>query len=156
MICSFGSGNCAGESSVRARFCCWPHLRVSHFASARLSVPVAKLARDSAEDRAERERAEAALEKTSKELQRSARFSANTSHQLKTPVTVLRAGLEELREHENLTPEGREEVAALIHQTFRITSIIEDLLLLSQMDAGRLQITFTSVDLVAPAGGANG
>ena len=120
---------------------------VSHFASARLSVPVAKLARDSAEDRAERERAEAALEKTSKELQRSARFSANTSHQLKTPVTVLRAGLEELREHENLTPEGREEIAALIHQTFRITSIIEDLLLLSQMDAGRLQITFTSVDL---------
>jgi signal transduction histidine kinase len=120
---------------------------VSHFASARLSAPVARLAHDSAEDRVELERAEAALEKTSKDLQRSARFSANTSHQLKTPVTVLRAGLEELREHENLTPEGREEVAALIHQTFRITSIIEDLLLLSQMDAGRLQITFTSVDL---------
>lgn len=120
---------------------------VSHFASARLSAPVTKLARDSAEDRAERDRAEAALEKTSKELQRAARFSANTSHQLKTPVTVLRAGLEELREHENLTPEGREEIAALIHQTYRITSIIEDLLLLSQMDAGRLQVTFTSVDL---------
>lgn len=120
---------------------------VSHFASARLSAPVAKLARESARDRAERERAEAALEKTSKELQRSARFSANTSHQLKTPVTVLRAGLEELREHENLSPEGREDIAALIHQTFRITSIIEDLLLLSQMDAGRLQIAFTSVDL---------
>ena len=120
---------------------------VSHFASARLSAPVAKLAHDSAEDRAERERAEAALEKTSKELQRSARFSANTSHQLKTPVTVLRAGLEELRAHENLTPEGRDEIAALIHQTFRITSIIEDLLLLSQMDAGRLQIAFSSVDL---------
>ena len=119
----------------------------SHFASARLSEPVTKLAQDSAEDRAERERAEAALEKTSKELQRSARFSANTSHQLKTPVTVLRAGLEELRVHENLTPEGREEIGALIHQTFRITSIIEDLLLLSQMDAGRLQIAFNSVDL---------
>lgn len=120
---------------------------VSHVASARLSVPVTKLAHDSAEDRVERERAEAALEKTSKELQRSARFSANTSHQLKTPVTVLRAGLEELRAHENLTPEGREEIAALIHQTFRITSIIEDLLLLSQMDAGRLQIAFSTVDL---------
>jgi signal transduction histidine kinase len=120
---------------------------VSHIASARLSEPVTKLARDSAEDRAERERAEAALEKTSKELQRSARFSANTSHQLKTPVTVLRAGLEELRGHENLTPEGLEEIAALIHQTYRITSIIEDLLLLSQMDAGRLQIAFTPVDL---------
>ena len=120
---------------------------VSHFASARLSVPVTKLAHDSAEDRAERERAETALEKTSQELQISARFSANTSHQLKTPVTILRAGLEELRANENLTAEGREEVAALIHQTFRITSIIEDLLLLSQMDAGRLQIAFSAVDL---------
>ena len=120
---------------------------VSHFASARLSVPVAKLAHESAEARAERERAEAALEKKSLELQRAARFSANTSHQLKTPITVLRAGLEELRTHENLSPEGREEIAALIHQTFRITSIIEDLLLLSQVDAGRLQITFGSVDL---------
>jgi signal transduction histidine kinase len=108
---------------------------------------VTKLALDSAKNRAERKRAEAALEKTSKELQRSARFSANTSHQLKTPVTVLRVGLEELRAHENLTPEGREEIAALIHQTFRITSIIEDLLLLSQMDAGRLQIALSPVDL---------
>jgi signal transduction histidine kinase len=120
---------------------------ISHVAAARLSGPVTKLAQDSAEDRAELERTEAALERTSEELQRSARFSANTSHQLKTPVTVLRAGLEELRAHENLTPEGREEIAALIHQTFRITSIIEDLLLLSQMDAGRLQIAFGQVDL---------
>lgn len=119
----------------------------SEFASRRLSAPVEKLAVDSAEDRAGRERVEAVLERTSKELERSARFSANTSHQLKTPVTVLRAGLEALRVHENLTSEGHEEVAALIHQTFRITSIIEDLLLLSQVDAGRLQITFTSVDL---------
>ena len=119
----------------------------SHFASARLSLPVKKLALDSATNRAQRERAEAALEKTNKELQRSARFSANTSHQLKTPITVLRAGLEELRTHENLTPEAHEEISALIHQTFRITSIIEDLLLLSQMDAGRLLINFSAVDL---------
>ena len=120
---------------------------VSHFLSARLSVPVTKLAVDSAENRAQRKRAEAALEKTSKELQRSARFSANTSHQLKTPVTVLRAGLEELRSHGNLSRKAREEISALIHQTFRITSIVEDLLLLSQMDAGRLQINFHPVDL---------
>jgi len=108
---------------------------------------VEKLAVESAEDRAQRERAEAALERTSKELQRSARFSANTSHQLKTPMTVLRAGLEELRSREKLTSEAREEISTLIHQTFRITNIVEDLLLLSQLDAGRLQINFSSVDL---------
>jgi signal transduction histidine kinase len=118
-----------------------------HFASGRLSVPVKNLALVSAADRAQRARAEAALEKTNRELQRSARFSANTSHQLKTPVTVLRAGLEELRSRKNLSAEMREEISALIHQTFRITSIIEDLLLLSQMDAGRLQINFNTVDL---------
>ncbi len=119
----------------------------SHFASARLAQPVAKLAVDSAEDRSERYRAEAALKKTSRELQRSARFSANTSHQLKTPMTVLRAGLEELRTKENITSNAREEISALIHQTFRITNIVEDLLLLSQMDAGRLQINFNSLNL---------
>jgi signal transduction histidine kinase len=119
----------------------------SHLASTRLSKPVEKLEIDSAVNRVQRERAEAALEKTSKELQRSARFSADTSHQLKTPVTVLRAGLEELRARRDVSGETREEISALIHQTYRITSIIEDLLLLSQMDAGRLQISFNPVDL---------
>ena len=122
-------------------------LGASHFISRRLSRPVEKLAVDSAEDRAKRKRAEAALESTSAELQRAARFSADASHQLKTPVTVLRAGLDELLARERLTPEAREEISALIHQTFRITSIIEDLLLLSRMDAGRLQLEFSPVNL---------
>ena len=119
----------------------------SHFLSARLSAPVEELAVDAAENRTQRVRAETALELTSEELQRSARFSANASHQLKTPVTVLRAGLEELLAEKNLSAEMREEVAALVHQTFRLTSVIEDLLLLSRMDAGRLQIDFGPVDL---------
>jgi signal transduction histidine kinase len=119
----------------------------SHFLSVRLAVPVEKLAMDSEENRAQRERAESALELTHEELQRSARFSADASHQLKTPVTVLRAGLEELLAGENLAPEVREEISTLVHQTFRITSVIEDLLLLSRMDAGRLKLDFSPVNL---------
>ena len=34
-----------------------------------------------------------------------------------------------------------------MHQTFRLASVIEDLLLLSRMDAGRLKIQFSRVDL---------
>jgi signal transduction histidine kinase len=122
-------------------------LGVSHVVSGRLSRPVDKLAFDSAENLAQRERAEAQLEATSEELQRAARFSADASHQLKTPVTVLRAGLEELLTHEKLTPEECHEISTLIHQTYRLSGVIEDLLLLSRMDAGRLKIEFRTVDL---------
>ncbi|MFA5057307.1 MAG: HAMP domain-containing sensor histidine kinase, partial [Opitutaceae bacterium] len=122
-------------------------LAASHFFSRRLSAPVEKLAVDSEENRARSERAEAALELTHEELQRSARFSADASHQLKTPVTVLRTGLEELLAGEKLSSEAREEVSTLVHQTFRLTSVIEDLLLLSRMDAGRLQLDLGPVNL---------
>ncbi len=121
----------------------------SHVVSARLSAPVERLAQDSEVDRMRRAQAEAALEMTSAELQRSARFSADASHQLKTPVTVLRAGLEELLAQDNLTPEECAEVSALIHQTYRLSSLIEDLLLLSRLDAGRLKLEFAPVDLGA-------
>jgi signal transduction histidine kinase len=119
----------------------------SHVLSRRLSAPVERLAVDAEANRAHRHRAEAALETTSQELQRSARFSADASHQLKTPVTVLRAGLEGLLAGHELGPEAREEVAGLVHQTFRLASVIEDLLLLSRLDAGRLQIQFSRVNL---------
>jgi len=119
----------------------------SHVVSTRLSAPVERLAQDSEADRTRRAQAEAALEMTSAELQRSARFSADASHQLRTPVTVLRAGLEELLAQDNLTPEECAEVAALIHQTYRLSSLIEDLLLLSRLDAGRLKLDFAPVNL---------
>jgi signal transduction histidine kinase len=122
-------------------------LGVSQVMAARLSRPVEKLAVDSEENRRQRVRAESALEATHEELQRSARFSADASHQLKTPVTVLRAGLEELIAQEHLSPETREEIAALVHQTFRLSSVIEDLLLLSRMDAGRLKLALVPVNL---------
>jgi signal transduction histidine kinase len=119
----------------------------SHVIAGKLSGPVEKLVVDSAENLAQRERAEARLEATSEELQRAARFSADASHQLKTPVTVLRAGLEELLSHEKLTAEECHEISGLIHQTHRLSGVIEDLLLLSKMDAGRLKIEFRAVNL---------
>lgn len=119
----------------------------SHLLARRFAQPVEALAVDSAQNRAGREKAEAALELTHEELQRAARFSADASHQLKTPVTVLRAGLEELLARENLTPEECHEISTLIHQTYRLSGVIEDLLLLSRMDAGRLTIDFGPVNL---------
>lgn len=122
-------------------------LVLSHGLARRLAKPVEKLASDSAENFALRRRAEAALEVTSEELQRAARFSADASHQLKTPITVLRLGLEGLLKREDLAPAECDEIAALIHQTYRLSGLIEDLLLLSRVDAGRLKIDFKPVNL---------
>jgi signal transduction histidine kinase len=120
---------------------------VSHFFSRRLSQPVEKLAVVSEENFAQRRRAEAALKTTAKELQRSARFSADASHQLKSPITVLRAGLDSLLARDGFPKEVYEEISALIHQTYRLTGVVEDLLLLSRMDAGKLQLNLHTVDL---------
>jgi signal transduction histidine kinase len=119
----------------------------SHFLAARLAVPVEKLALDSEENRAERQRAEAALVSTSEELKRTARYSADASHQLKNPVSVLRAGLESLLTREGFKPQIYEELSALLHQTHRLTGVIDDLLLLSRMDAGHLKIEAEPVNL---------
>jgi signal transduction histidine kinase len=119
----------------------------SHLIAKRLSAPVAKLAIASEENRARRKRVEAVLASTHEELERSTRFSADASHQLKTPVTVLRAGIEGLLRRENLEPAIYDELSELHHQTYRLTGVIDDLLLLSRMDAGHLRIEFSPVNL---------
>ncbi len=119
----------------------------SHLVAARLAVPVEKLELDSEKNRAQRKRAEAALASTAEELERSTRYSADASHQLKSPVTVLRAGLEGLLTRDDFKPEIYEELSALLHHTHRLTGVIDDLLLLSRVDAGHLQIDSQPVNL---------
>ena len=122
-------------------------LLASHFVASRLAVPVEKLALDSEENRAQRKRAEAALASTSEKLKRSTRYSADASHQLKSPVTLLRAGLEGLLAREDFKREIYEELSALLHQTHRLSGVIDDLLLLSRMDAGHLELKSQPVNL---------
>ena len=119
----------------------------SHLVALRFSAPVKKLALDSEQNRVRRKRAEAALASTAEELERSTRYSADASHQLKSPVTVLRVAIESLLAREDFKPEVYEELSALLHQTHRFTGVIDELLLLSRMDAGHLQIASTPVNL---------
>lgn len=75
------------------------------------------------------------------------RFSADASHQLKTPLSVLRAGLEEWRAREPAGEEERAAVEVLLRQVRRLTTLIEDLLLLAQADAGRLRLEVSALPL---------
>jgi signal transduction histidine kinase len=119
----------------------------SHFVARRFAIPVQKLALVSEKNRARRRRADIALVSTRKKLRRSARYSADASHQLKSPVTVLRAGLEGLLARDDFKPDVYEELSGLLHQTHRLTGVIEDLLLLARMDAGHLQLESEPVNL---------
>src|SRR5260370_15917336 len=80
----------------------------SHFVAVRFAKPVEQLALDSEQNRAQRRLAEAALISTSEKLKRSTRYSADASHQLKRPLTVLRAGLEELLSRDDFNSESYE------------------------------------------------
>jgi signal transduction histidine kinase len=120
---------------------------VTRFTVARLSRPVEQLAIESEHAHAEREKAETALASATEELERSTRYSADASHQLKSPVTILRAGLETLLSREDFASEVYEELSGLLHQTHRLTGVIDDLLLLARMDAGHLEIKAESVNL---------
>jgi two-component system, OmpR family, heavy metal sensor histidine kinase CusS len=75
------------------------------------------------------------------------RFSADASHELKTPLTVLRNSIEDLLDSPTLDENDREAVAGLLEQTRRLSAITESLLLLSRADSGRLQLDLTLADV---------
>jgi signal transduction histidine kinase len=75
------------------------------------------------------------------------RFSADASHELKTPLTVLRTSVEHLLESRDLTAADQEAVASLLEQIQRLSSITESLLLLSRADAGRLKLDYAPADV---------
>jgi len=89
----------------------------------------------------------ATFERLHGSFEQAARFSADASHQLKTPISILRAGIEEILNQPGLSNEHRERVADLLQQTRRLNSVAENLLLLSRADTGRLALRATEFDL---------
>ena len=93
----------------------------------------------------------AVLNQTFDRLQRSfeqsKRFSTDASHQLKTPIAVLRVGIEEILTDPNTPPRQAARADALLHQIHQLTSIAENLLLLARADAGRLDLKREDFDL---------
>ena len=91
------------------------------------------------------------LNKTFEHLQRSfeqsIRFSADASHHLKTPLAVLRAGIEEILTDPKSSATQQARANALLDQVHHLTSVSENLLLLARADAGRLDLERREFDL---------
>jgi signal transduction histidine kinase len=75
-------------------------------------------------------------------------FVAAVSHELRTPLTSISGFLEMLgdAEHE-LSPSGRNYLSVIRRGTTRLQRIVEDLLLVAQIEANRLELELVPTDL---------
>ena len=76
------------------------------------------------------------------------RFVASASHELRTPVAVIRASAEILGREDLGLPEGRHFVADVISESDRLARLVGDLLALSSVQAGAISIHPRRLDLV--------
>ena len=77
-------------------------------------------------------------------FEQAARFTADASHELKTPLAVMQVTLHDSLRRGAL---GHEEVESLARECARLKGITHSLLLLSQADAGKLPLTRERYDL---------
>ena len=75
------------------------------------------------------------------------RFSADASHELQTPLTILKGELEVALRSERTPEEYRRILNSALEEIDRIAHLVEGLLLLSRADAGVLRMDRKPVDL---------
>ncbi len=89
------------------------------------------------------------LDRLEQSFHQARRFSADASHELKTPLALLQAELEQAL---NAAPSGSPQqqlCSSLLDEIHRLKAILEKLLLLSLADSGRLNLERLEIDLSA-------
>ncbi len=82
------------------------------------------------------------------------RFVSDASHELRTPVAVMKANAELLLRHPDQTVEANiDQVAAINEEADHLTRLVGDLLLLARADEQRLEVIREQVDLAELFGG---
>ena len=79
-------------------------------------------------------------------FRQASRFSADAAHELKTPLTILQGRLEQAL-NKAVEPAVQHELAELLDEVGRLSTITRKLLLLSQADAGWLALQRTTINL---------
>ncbi len=76
-------------------------------------------------------------------------FVSNVSHELRTPLTAIDGWLDILLDEESdpLTKEQRRFLTTVKRNSDRLMRLVSDLLLISQIGAGKLEVEFNEVDL---------
>jgi signal transduction histidine kinase len=90
-------------------------------------------------------------ERASHDADRRAMLSA-IGHDLRTPLAALQAAIEALAD--GVAPDPERYLRSMIHDVEALGSLIDDLVLLSKLDAGRHELAFERIDLAEVADGA--
>jgi signal transduction histidine kinase len=79
---------------------------------------------------------------------RERRFTSDVSHELRTPLTALVAEASLLGEHlERMPDEARRPAELLVNDVARLRDLVEDLMEISRLDAGKARVRLEPVDL---------
>ncbi|HEX4348958.1 MAG TPA: ATP-binding protein, partial [Verrucomicrobiae bacterium] len=80
-------------------------------------------------------------------FQNSKRFVADASHDLRTPLTILRGELESMVDDPLLDGELRGRLASLLEEVIHLSKIVDQLFTLSKLDSGEPRKDWTRFDL---------
>lgn len=90
-----------------------------------------------------------AFDRLESSFEQSTRFSSDASHELQTPLTIMRGEIELALKTEVDNPRIESLLVGLLVETQRLCDIVEKLLLLSRADAGVLMLRKQTLDLSA-------
>lgn len=89
----------------------------------------------------------AMLERLERSFRQATRFSGDASHELKTPLAIMRGTLERALAESGDDPVRQAAFSDLLEQTDRQKAVLENLLLLSRADSGQLKTSASMVNL---------
>jgi heavy metal sensor kinase len=87
-----------------------------------------------------------AFDRLERSFEQANRFSSDASHELKTPLTIMRGEIEAALKTELRDPGMEPLLEGLLAETQRLCDIVEKLLLLSRADAGELTLETEILD----------
>ena len=102
--------------------------------------------RDVREERRKAHELRDALNRAEQGTRLKSEFLANMSHEIRTPLNGV-LGMAQVLAHTDLTPNQKEQVATILDSGKTLMSILNDILDLSKIEAGKLEVTPVAGDL---------
>jgi signal transduction histidine kinase len=87
------------------------------------------------------------LERIDHALKRIAQFTADASHELRTPVALMRTRAELALRHPRSAAENQKTIEQLYSEILRTSELVENLMLLARADSGASLLRFAAVEL---------